>query len=193
MKRCSTGIQCGSNPPNLFKLHLSESKHLVRELCAAVHQKRVFYRYSVWFDPSEPLRTYTNGFQEVLYTGVRCGSNPPNVFKLHLSASKHLVRVFYRCSVWFDPSEPLRTTLMDKQTLGKGVVQTYILLRPTSPPNTSLCTPSYPSYYKHLPYHTFYHVVQPFYLSYHSNIHPTMHILSRPTLVHPSYPILLQP
>ncbi len=29
------------------------------------------------------------------------------------------IGVFYRCSVWFDP---LRTTLMDKQTLGEGVL-----------------------------------------------------------------------
>ncbi len=32
-------------------------------------------------------------------------------------------RVFYKSSVWFDPSEPLRTTLMEKQILGEGFLQ----------------------------------------------------------------------
>ncbi len=30
--------------------------------------------------------------------------------------------IFYRCSMWFDPSKHL---LMDKQTLGEGVLQVF--------------------------------------------------------------------
>ncbi len=82
------------------------------------HRTPVEHPHQVFACPLEKVRRCrTSGCS----TDVRCGSNPPNLFELHLSASKHLVRVFHRCSVWFDPSEPLRTTLMDKQTLGKGV------------------------------------------------------------------------
>ncbi len=50
-------------------------------------------------------------------TGVRCGSILPILFELHYWRRKHLVRVFYRCSAWFDPSDPLRTTLLDRKHL----------------------------------------------------------------------------
>ncbi len=46
-------------------------------------------------------------------TGVRCGSILPNLFELHYWTRQHLIRVFYKCSLWFKPSEPLRTTLLD--------------------------------------------------------------------------------
>ena len=39
------------------------------------------------------------------------------------------MRVFYRCSVCFAPSEPLRTTLMAKQTLREGVLQVFGVVR----------------------------------------------------------------
>ncbi len=74
------------------------------------------------------------------------GSTPPNLFELHLSASKHLVRVFHRYSVWFDPSEPLRTTPQRKQTLGESVPQVLWFdpsepLRTTRTPSPSVCLP----------------------------------------------------
>ena len=74
----STGVRFGSTPPNLFELHHSASKHIVRVFyrCStgvrfgstppnlfelhhstSKHFVRVFYRCSVWFYPSKPLPT----------------------------------------------------------------------------------------------------------------------------------------
>ncbi len=41
----------------------------------------------------------------------------------------YLARVFYRCLVLFDSSEPLRTTLMVKKTLGEDVLQVFGVVR----------------------------------------------------------------
>ena len=51
------------------------------------------------------------------------------VRSLNLSTSKHLVRVFYRCSVWFDSSELLQTILLEMQTLCEGVLQEFGVVR----------------------------------------------------------------
>ena len=114
----------------------------------------------MWFEPSEPLRT-TPQHKETLGEGVlqvfgvvrpppnlfelhlrsskhlvrvfyTCSVwfDPPNLLELHLSTSKHLVRVFYTCSVWFEPSEPLRTTPQHKETLGEGVLHVFGVVRP---------------------------------------------------------------
>ena len=40
-----------------------------------------------------------------------------------------LVRVFYTCSVWFEPSEPLGTTPQRKQTLGEGILHVFGVVR----------------------------------------------------------------
>ena len=46
---------------------------------------------------------------------------PTYNFELYYWTRKHLVKVFYRCSVWFDSSEPHRTTPLDTREF--GVVQ----------------------------------------------------------------------
>ena len=93
-RECSTGGRFGSNPPNRFELHLMDKQTLGT---------------GPVFGIIRSLRTssnYTNGQANTwrgCSTGVWCGSKPQNFFELHLSASKHLQRVFHRCSV----SEPL--------------------------------------------------------------------------------------
>ena len=127
-------------------LNLSTSKHLVR----------VFYMCLVWFLTS---LNYTTGqantwlgcctgvwcgsitksqhkqtLGECVLQGVRCGSILPNLFELHYWTHKHLLSVFYWCSVWFDPSELLQTILLEIQTLCEGVLQEFGVVRTT--PNT---------------------------------------------------------
>ena len=89
---------------------------------------------SVWFNLSK--ETLGEG---VLYVfGVV--RNPPNFYELHLSIRKLLVRVFYTCSVWFDPSEPLGNTPQHKQTLGEGILHMFGVFEPSEPLRTHLST-----------------------------------------------------
>ena len=95
------------------------------------------------FSVVRPLRTsskYTNGPSNTrrgCSIGVRFGSTSPNLLELHLSASKHLETVFYRCLVWFDSSEPLRTIPQRKQTLGEVHSESSVWFNSSEPLQTT--------------------------------------------------------
>ena len=86
------------------------------------------------------MSNYTTGHSNTwcgCSTGVQCGSIPPNLFELHYLTGKHLVRVFHRCTVWFDHSEPLRTTLLD-QYLVRVFYRCSVWFIPSEPLRTTL-------------------------------------------------------
>ena len=82
----------------------------------------------MWFDFSEPVRT-TPQIKQTLGEGVLHVFGVVRVLRTswnYTSAQANTWRGYStRCSVWFDPSEPLRTTPQHKETLGEGVLHLF--------------------------------------------------------------------
>ena len=106
----------------------------------------------MWFNPSEPLRTsqidkqtlgesvlQVFGVVRNLRTSSKNTSAQANTWR-ECSTSVRWGSTLYRCWVWFDSSEPSRTTPHRKHPLGESVLQVFGVLRPlrTSPNYTSV-------------------------------------------------------